>query len=1556
MATLQGNFAIDRTEVERRSQIRVAITNLTAGFAVPGGLGEAGLRAGRLIALLGTGADGQPGYALQGDATVVIDTPLVDMTGDVTVSGNTLGRAVVLSQTVAGKPLALSLDAPRREASVDFGQLDALITDLLEGAVSFVADQMASLKADISPQFERDANGNPLGTDNINRHPMAATLPLIGTSLTELIAADKILAIGEYTQRYLGSTRGEAGKLPEPNYGAAAQPSLRGLLAYLQTHWLPTIGAKAESLKMIVADGGVKISFDDRLSLSTSTDIAFGAEADALGLTVDGKITAKIGVDVDIAFDMSLNWSGGNAGASFDLKRLKVLAKAGVTDIDVTAALGPLSASLGDKSRQTGTLQLELGGEVRRSANGALGFVKTVDSLQVMLPVYAQLGSLDLAAGKTPTIRINGSPFSGSVKWSTENFDAIGDFSRLSVVDMILMFPDFIETLESIRQDERITSALPFLESSLDQVLMFGNAFKSSVYDKIDFYKPRVDLLSLPSVAVSRATDAQGAAITALVNPLGGFDAKFLEKKEVTLYRTVAGVRQSVGTFAIDKVVDSKTVALRGAQLTGVGLEAVIHEERTQITTLQEFITAVNRSGVLPAGMQIVFDPVHRTFGVPLRFREQFQPTEVPLNLNLGVDTFSLSTSAKAGMSVYVEGTLGFFADLDGRTIIGQKGSARAGSNLFSDSTFIFDSTMLGYTLELGGQKYTVVGVGTGGASVTLDREVVEGAAQVGYTLREDRFKMGIENVSLKAGIEAAISDLEVGLQMGFLSAKAGGAGTGSGVRLSASAGVSLDKNPGSGNPLDRRFTFDEISTSNIRFALEGTAQAKLRGLRVNPGIGADIPLAPNIEISMTALNLFNMGTTRVINQNPSYAADIASLVRAGTVGSRDLVIILPDLGSAFSFKDMSFADIVEATRMGLEFVRDSISSQPFYTVVLPVVGRSLADVFPFVDGFLAQVEKAAQNPAAAIADVERIFEGALGITDDNSLSADDQIFALTLNGEILNIHLKLEKVFEKKFGFSLDLQQLAAIAGPSALAGLDFVDALADVINPGAAGNITLAAMAKLQIQAGIRLNASAPEFFLYDYNPTRVQTVAVAAFGSVVFANRSSQLTQDNRDSILRDFRQVLTSLGSGVERISASVNSYWLTSSESGNRDAVHGDNQLAGRRQAAVMDLQNWLSTQLGVKVQLFAGAQAELASAGSQKLFSEVTAYRAVNVPPEQARGTYATVGIRVAGQDLYMGFEAGPVKLGVVGGWAAIDRDGLASTNDFATFSLRLDQVRGSRVDDGRFYLGSERIGDNYVTAVEGALGMNLPLSMSFSVGTIQLGSITAATTQAGLAGFLNGASGVVSSQKILNISVPNVQNIMDDFLSEFSLLGMLADPTRIIDGVDGALGVVQDTLGAEFTRDIPLVGSKLGDAGNFVRDVRLGLLQDLRKKLSAEGGAIGIVRSSLWDLFGTGGLNLILDSDDPGTDVSINDIQVGWYDRNGVKLGDWVVGQMPAGAEDAIQFNMKLGKKLVAANVDISLDFNLHGFSLDINGGFGFDLSWGFDFGFGLSVSSGFY
>ncbi|MBF0182661.1 MAG: hypothetical protein HQM03_21820, partial [Magnetococcales bacterium] len=1485
-----------------------------ASFIGVQGVGGASLSNGKLAMLLGSTASGGTGYAMQGEANVVVDTPVVDMAGKIRLLGNTLGRAVDQQFTVASTTLTMHYDATILPAKVELGDLDAMLTDTLGDVVTSVSGVVVDLKNAITPQY--DTGGNP-----INSHPMARELPILGTSLSQLIGADKLLGIGDYTQRYL----------------ALPTPTLRGLLTYLQDNWLPTMGAARDALQLVMGTTGLEFSFANVFSMTSTTSLRLDNEA--LGLDLDGEVKVNVKADIDVAFRMSVDWIQGTG--TFTLDRLDVQARALVGDIDVTAALGPLAVSLGDRARQTGTLSLALGGSVVQGANG-LDFIQNTDSLSVYLPVYAELGGLDLTAGQTPALRMSGNPFAGKVTVSTENFDKIGDFSRISVMDLILMFPDFVDALESVREDGRLAATIPFVESGLDQVLQFADGFEQSVYNKIDFNKPRVDLLTFASATVVPMT-INGQSVSVVVNPFGGMDANLLRDQEVSLYKIVAGRDVWQGTYTIKDVLDGKKLVLSGAADAGIGMKAVVHQPRVKITTLQEFMDAVNRSGVLPYGMQVRFDPVQRSLVIPLHFREAFTPVDTALALDLGSDQFTLSTSARGSLTAFVEGNVDFFFDLDGRTLFGKTGSLSAGQALFSDATFLFDSTMVGYTLEIDGEKYTVTGM-RDAHELVLDRAAGKAVASQGYTLRQDKFQLGIENLVLAGGVSLDAQDLEVGLKMGFLSAKAGGAGSGSSVHAGITAGITLDRNPGSSNPFDRRFSFSEVTGSALHFQRNADAVARLKGLRVDPGIGSEIPLAPNIEIAIHAQDPFLPGAVKVINQNPMYAADLNALRQAGTIQANDTVVILPDLGSMFDFKKLSFADIVEGVRMGLESLRDSLESQPFYNVVFPVVGRSMADTFPFVDQVLAKLENAARQPAETIGVVEGIIEEALGIQDDNRLSAQDQMFSLSLNGETLDIHLNVGQLFTERFGFSLDLQQLAAIAGPGTLAGLDFADSLADVINPGASGKITLSMLAKLQVEAGIDFSGSSPDFFLYDFDPTRIQSLAVAAFGSVAFAKNRSEVDDKGYARILADFRGLLTNLGGGVERLSAEVNAAYITPEETDNRDLVNGAGQLAGRRQAAVVALAGRLSDALGVRVDLFAGKHV------SQKLFDQVKAYRKVDVAPEQARGTYATVGMRVAGQDLELGFDAGPAKIGVQHGWAAIDRDGNAGTVDYATFTVKLDQ-KSAVNDDGRFHVGREKLSANLGTVIEGAFGMDLPVRLDFSAGSLQLGDFTA-TTAAGLKGFIDGAAGLVTQTPALTLHVPNVQEMMDNFLDEFSLLGMLNDPNRLLDGIDSALGSVQDVLGGETERNIPIIGSQLRDVGNFVKDIRVGLLGDLRHKLSAEGGAIGIARSSLYDLFTSAGILRDLDGNNV---INVNDVQVGWFDRGGSFISAWDGGQLPVQA-DAIQFNMKLGKTLVAAGVDIPLAFDLPGFDFKVNGGFNLDMSWTYDFGFGLSTSSGFY
>ena len=72
--------------------------------------------------------------------------------------------------------------------------------------------------------------------------------------------------------------------------------------------------------------------------------------------------------------------------------------------------------------------------------------------------------------------------------------------------------------------------------------------------------------------------------------------------------------------------------------------------------------------------------------------------------------------------------------------------------------------------------------------------------------------------------------------------------------------------------------------------------------------------------------------------------------------------------------------------------------------------------------------------------------------------------------------------------------------------------------------------------------------------------------------------------------------------------------------------------------------------------------------------------------------------------------------------------------------------------------------------------------------------------------------------------------------------------------------------------------------------------------------------------------------------------------------MKNWVVGDALPNAVDAIQFDMKLGSRILGTGVDIPLNLDVPGFNLNVNGGFSLDIGWSLDFGFGLSLKDNFY
>ena len=120
------------------------------------------------------------------------------------------------------------------------------------------------------------------------------------------------------------------------------------------------------------------------------------------------------------------------------------------------------------------------------------------------------------------------------------------------------------------------------------------------------------------------------------------------------------------------------------------------------------------------------------------------------------------------------------------------------------------------------------------------------------------------------------------------------------------------------------------------------------------------------------------------------------------------VVIILPDFSDAFNFRELDFASIIEAIRTGVEFIETALEGTSFYNAQIPIINRRISDAFTFVEDLLDKVELAANDPAAAIQQVEDIIEDALGINDNNALPPDQQTFSLSLDGsDVLKLHIQ---------------------------------------------------------------------------------------------------------------------------------------------------------------------------------------------------------------------------------------------------------------------------------------------------------------------------------------------------------------------------------------------------------------------------------------------------------------------------------------------------------------------------------------------------------------------
>ena len=303
---------------------------------------------------------------------------------------------------------------------------------------------------------------------------------------------------------------------------------------------------------------------------------------------------------------------------------------------------------------------------------------------------------------------------------------------------------------------------------------------------------------------------------------------------------------------------------------------------------------------------------------------------------------------------------------------------------------------------------------------------------------------MMIDNAHLAGRAWLDVDDFEVNGRLAFLGVRIGGDigdDNNSGLHLVGEATIALDRDGNLATTDDQAFTLSELFSGALSDALffdfQGVGEAVLEGIEITPELpGLDTGALEAMELSITVPDLTDWSQIEVLDQGEFDIETPAGLQlfdarKAELLALGRVVIVLPNFGDLFNFKDMSFADIIAAIQVGVQWFDSALAGTSFYNTEIPVVNRSVADVLTFIDDTLERVEEALDNPAGAIQEVEDIIEDALGIEDNNTLDWNQQKFSLYLDGETLLLHIEFDQVLEDVLSFGLDSGAFGVNLGP---------------------------------------------------------------------------------------------------------------------------------------------------------------------------------------------------------------------------------------------------------------------------------------------------------------------------------------------------------------------------------------------------------------------------------------------------------------------------------------------------------------------------------------------
>jgi len=1521
--------------------------------------------------------------------------------------------------------------------SADLRDIGGILNDAAFLVLDLLGEEIEDIKGDLVPIY--DSHGNVISEGS---EFLTMTIPGTDVSLNRILGIENLLDIGKYIRHYLRPKLSSTGferdlTIPLGNPSAAGEtgtnyygpdgPTIGGLFDYLQANWIPTLGGGAGGLSWdpIMGDGddpdtdnddivGVNITFSQNFPFQRIIGLNFGEEAEAIGLSVEGDMELNLDVNIDLAMNLSFNWNTDDI--SFAIEHLIFQGHASADDIVVGASIGPLSVSLGKDDGEKGRLSLDLGAQVSYNPDDGVTFNPTPNTatehnnyIDVQLPVYASIGDVSFGgSGNPPRLSLCGTIFPSAggpaLSFSQENMDQLLDFSNFNLGSLIVIIQNTLDWLSDFTNTDFMQYEIPIINKNVGELFDFASSLADKM-SKIDFARINsiqdfIEQFTKAGILPKGLGVVYDTVNRTLKLPVN-FDFNFSDLN----LRNLA----NLGDFSYQKLLDLGAINPNDMFDKDTILDGLLGMLKTPLRELARFeiidtsffnpaktisISALENLKLIPKGSlpgtsislndllnsNVVHVSLQDLFDTDLLSASDFLPgKKIDFDDLISSGLISANELIAAGISLYrSDGTQverpsdADFVNLSDLLTLRSHSLADAiNMGFLSQNEFNLTGTILNISsLEQAGliaegalDSLGVTTISLGDllssdlVSVTLTDLITKGL--VGRSNINDLSQVAAKNLDFKG---FGLYDL---VDLGMLS-------------QSDIVEFSYDLLNIKDLPIDLGFDLGDI----LELSTTATADAKVT---VEAGfewiIDFDGPTGTE-GITFLINNPHFTGRASLDVEDLEFMAKLGFIkLTAGGAGTgsgvhlfAEATLTLDEDGNIETDNDRQFS------------FTDLVSGGLFDKLLFDFTGYGEArlkglDVSPNIPGLneagLNNMEISITIPNLLDWDVVQVITQGEATQEeiDQHLEQDHVVVILPDFSDAFNFR-------DLDFASIIEAIRTGVEFIETALEGTSFYNTEIPIINRRVsdAFNFVDDLLGKVE-EASENPAAAIQEvenlienaLGLHDNNslPAQNQKFSLSLDGNDVL-KLHIQWEKVLSDLIGEEYTNLSFALNLGdiIGMFGGSIGSGW---------DFI---NELV----SAGADISWDAFVEMAVDIGIDFG---DIMS-GDVDFF--LYDYDDKGTPTtNDDTGTRVTIGLKVEGTNLELMFN--PFGIGVKDGSAFIGSlnydnghdyytDGSRVTSaDYATFTLGIDQQSGPN-DDGRFYLFSENIGNNFTYDLVGGFDIFLPLEIPLvSVTPLHVYTNNAPSPEGwGDEALLEFFKRLVGSGSGTPEAV--IVELPDLTLPDFSLLSILNDPSYILDGIDFCLGAVEDVLETGFVQDIPLLGDKLGKAATFLEDIRTGFLSDLRQKLNGPGKAIEFIRDSIWDVFGPSRLNIIRDSDGDGK-IEKEDIHVGWYDEDGNLLKLWTPGEpvpeegfiydanwnylkgatsVPTGGHqinadaDAIQFEIPLGGVAFGTGIDIPLDIDLPGFGLQVDGGFAVQLDWSYDFGFGLSLGDGFY